>query len=345
MADLGLEDARQLAGWQPELGVISIYLHFDPGDRGERWRSELNNGLDRVVGDAAGAEHGRRMAVRSTAKRLHERFNNGAVRPPPRGEAGFVEVSEGAGRERWWATVSGPDLPAVTLAEQPLLTPLVGLLSKSKDVAVVLLSSERVRFLRFAGGSLEEIEDWELSITSGDWREREHDQYVERLGHNRRRFLGECGRLVGGRLDRGRTALLAFGPRPDFEAFCGDLDTGSVKVSHVGEDDLISVPTGRLVERVAVAVEEVSVEGDRALVERALAEARGGSRGAAGLQEALQALGEGRVEHLVFDPAVGEPAEALIRAAFASHAAVTVVRDGNAELLAPAEGVAAILRY
>lgn len=361
MADLGLEDARRLAGWQPELGVISIYLHFDPGDRGERWRSELNNGLDRIVGAQAGAEHGRRMALRSTAKRLHERFNNGAVRPPPRGEAGFVEVSESPGQERWWAIGSGGGLPAVTLAAQPLLAPLVGLLPDSRDVGVVLLSAERVRLLHFAVGCLEEVDGWELSITSGDWRERKsqgprdpaggqggsssgHDQYRERLEHNRRRFLGECGRLAGARRRRdGASELIAFGPRPDFEAFAGHSAVDGVR--HVGEDDLISVPTGRLVERVAAVVDELAVEAERELVERTLAEARGGSRGAAGLQETQQALSEGRVEHLVFDPAIGERAEALIRGAFSGHAEVTIVRDGAAELLAPAEGIAAILRY
>ena len=81
------------------------------------------------------------------------------------------------------------------------------------------------------------------------------------------------------------------------------------------------------------------------MVERALEEAKGGSRGAAGLQETKEALAEGRVDHLVFDASFGEEAESLIRAALAGGARVTVVRDELAEPLAEAEGVAAILRY
>lgn len=343
MADLGLEDARRLAGWRPELGVISLYLHFEPGDRGERWRTELHNGLDRVVGAAAAAGHDRKMAIRGTAKRLVERFDNGAVRPPPRGEAGFVEVRAGPGAERWWAIGPASDPPAVTLAAQPLLAPLVGLLSGSRAVAVALLSSERVRLLEFAAGCLEQLDGWDLSITSGHDASG-HDQYRERLEHNRRRFLGECGRLVGARLGRnGPSQLIAFGPRLDFEAFAAGSTLDGAR--HVGENDLISVPAGRLVERVATAVEGLAVEADRELVERALAEARGGIRGAAGLQETQQALSEGRVEHLVFDRAIGERDEALIRGSFSGHAAVTVVHGDVAELLAPAEGIAAILRY
>lgn len=340
MADLGLEDARQLAGWQPELGVISLYLRFEPGDRGERWRTELHNGLDRVVGAAAATGHARKMAIRSTAKRLVDRFNNGAVRPPPRGEAGFVEVSEEPGRERWWPTGVAPDLQAVTLADQPLLAPFIGLLPRSREVAVVLLSAERVRLLCFCAGSLEELDGWELDVSGHDWR-------PEQLAHNRRRFLAECGHLVGERLRRdGLDELLAFGPRPDFEAFRGHLDPGRADACFGGEDDLISVPAGDLVERVSRAVDRLAAERDRALAERALAEAHAGGRGAAGMEETLQALGEGRVERLVFDPAIGEPAEALVRTAFAGDTGVTVVHDDDvAELLAPARGVAAILRY
>jgi hypothetical protein len=39
-----LEDARALSGWRPALGVLSVYLGFDPADRGGAWRTELRNG-------------------------------------------------------------------------------------------------------------------------------------------------------------------------------------------------------------------------------------------------------------------------------------------------------------
>ena len=81
------------------------------------------------------------------------------------------------------------------------------------------------------------------------------------------------------------------------------------------------------------------------MVERALGGAKGGSRGSAGIQETKEALGEGRVDHLVFDGALDGDAESLIRAAFAGSAQVTIVHDELAEPLAEAEGVAAILRY
>jgi stalled ribosome rescue protein Dom34 len=96
----------------------------------------------------------------------------------------------------------------------------------------------------------------------------------------------------------------------------------------------------------SAAVDRLDEERDRAVVERAMAEVKGGSRGAAGRQETREALVEGRVDHLVLDAAIDRAeAESLIRGALASSAQVTVVRDEAAAALAEAEGVAAILRY
>ena len=100
-----------------------------------------------------------------------------------------------------------------------------------------------------------------------------------------------------------------------------------------------------MTEVVAEVIERLDEERDRAVVERALSEAKGGSRGAVGLQETKQALIEGRVDHLVFDAAIDSEAESLIRAALAGSSRVTVVRDELAAPLTEAEGVAAILRY
>lgn len=363
MAHPTLQDARELSDWRPRLGVISLYLDFDPTDRGGAWRIELRNGLDRAMGLVEGAGHERKIAVRATARRLLERFDGEQIRPPPRGEAGFVEVSEREGREHWWGTGVAPALPAVVLGEQPLVTGLVDLSRRGEESAVVLLSAERVRLLRFAAGGLEEIAEWELSIFSHDWRERKaqstndparaqgvsasgHDQYDERLEHNRHRFLVECGRLAGERLrERGLGQIVAFGPRPDAEAFWKGLGSTPIRPQLGGEADLISMPRGELIDEIAAAIARLSAARDREFVEGALEEALGRSRGASGLQETMEALIERRVDHLAFDPAIGDACEGLVRGALAGDAEITIARDGVAELLRPAEGVAAILRY
>jgi peptide subunit release factor 1 (eRF1) len=364
MSQPTLEDARELSDWRPSLGVLSVYLGFDPADRTGVWRTELRNGLDAVLEANKDAEHERRVALRETAKRLTERFEDGDLRPPPRGEAGFVEVAEKAGQERWWGTGVAPvATTCVELADEPVIAPLVELSCRGKTRGVVLLSSERVRLLRCAEATLEELEDWELSITSLDWRERKsqstnnparaqgvsssgHDQFDERLEHNRQRFLAECGGLAARALDEdGLAELLLFGQPGEVESFSAGFNSSQAKLAHGGDVDLISVPKGKLIEVVSDVAQRLDAEHDRALVERALSEAKGGSRGALGIQETAEALAEGRVDHLVFDGDIDELAEPLVRGALSSSAQVTIVRDEIAESLAEAEGVAAILRY
>ena len=358
-----LEDARELSEWRPPLGVLSVYLGFDPADRGGAWRTELRNGIDTVLDAHKEAEHDRRVALRATAQRLAERFEDGDLRPPPLGEAGFVEVAEKGGAEHWFGSGAAPVADAcVEFGAEPVVAPLLDLSGRGVARGVALLSSERVRLLRCTEGALEELEDWELRINSLDWRERKsqstnnparaqgvsssgHDQFDERLAHNRHRFLGECGGLAARVLEKnGLEELVVFGPAKDAEHFeSGFGSTG--KLEPGGDADLISVPTGKLTETVAEVVRRLELDGQSAVVERALGGAKGGSRGAAGPQETQAALAEGRVDHLVFDAAIGADAESMIRAALSSSARVTVVRDEVAAPLAEAEGVAAILRY
>jgi Bacterial archaeo-eukaryotic release factor family 5 len=364
MSQPTLEEAREISEWRPPLGVLSVYLGFDPADRGGAWRTELRNGLDAVLEARKEAEHAHRVALRATAKRVMERFEDGDLRPPPRGEIGFVEVAEKGGAEHWWGTGSLPVADAcVEYAPEPVVAPLIALCCRGAARGIALLSSERVRLLSRAEGALEELEDWELSITSLDWRERKsqstnnparaqgvsssgHDQFDERLEHNRQRFLVECGGLAARALEEnGLDQAVVFGPAKDVEAFDGGFGSAKAELALGGEIDLISVPKGKLDDVVVAAIERIDDERDHALVARVLEEARGGSRGSAGLQETKEALAEGRVDHLVFDAALDGDAESLVRAALVSSAEVTIVRDELAAPLAEAEGVAAILRY
>jgi release factor family 10 len=364
MSEPTWEEARELSEWRPPLGVLSVYLGFDPADRGGAWRTELRNALDAILESHKEAEHDLRVALRATTKRLLEHFEDGELRPPPRGEVGFVEVAEKEGVEHWWGTGAPPVADACAeFAPEPVVAPLVALVCHGGARGVAVISSERVRLLRCAGGALEELEDWELSLFSLDWRERKsqstnnparaqgvsasgHDQYDERLEHNRQRFLGECGELAGRALEeKGLEEVIVFGPAKDAEAFESGFNAAKAKVVRGGDADLISTPTGKLGGLVSEAIERLDGERDRAVIERALGEAKGGSRGSAGIQETKEALAEGRVDHLVFDGALDGDAESLLRAAFAGSAQVTIVRDELAEPLAEAEGVAAILRY
>jgi Bacterial archaeo-eukaryotic release factor family 10 len=357
------EDARRLAEWQPPLGVVSVYLRPDPGDRGGAWRTELHNGLAAVREQAQGLDHEAAKALRATVERIGGRFDN-HERSLPRGEVGFVEVAAAPAAESWWSTHLAPETAAAaSFAERPLVAPLLFLVERGVPRGAALVSAERVRMLEWAPGRLEQLHSWELSIFSRDWRERKtqrpdlargpavsasgRDQFDERLEESRHRFLGECGRLAAGlAAERGWRRLLVFGAAEHLRDFDRAMPASAeLAVEPAGGADLISDPPARLERPIAEAAARLDGERDRELAERALDQARGGTRGVAGPQETEAALGEARVERLVLDAARADGSEALVRSALGSGAAVAMVAGRAAELLASVDGVAALLRY
>lgn len=377
----GLEDARRLAEWQPPLGVLSVYLRLDPGDRGGGWRTELRNGLSAVLDATEGYDHDTRAALRATADRVSERLAN-HERGLPRGEIGFVEVAEDGGAERWWETHLPPDGAAsVCFAGAPVVAPLLNLAGRDAARGVVLVSAERLRLLEWMPGHLEELERWELSVFMRDWRERKaqrvpnparsqavsssgREHFGDRLADNRHHFLDQCRQLAEREArERGWPELLAFGQRRHREDFLEGSDSSPTPFVAAAETDLISAPDGQLTDRVGEAVQNLAAERERELAERALGEAQGGMRGTAGPQETFAALREDRVGHLVLDgtraaAACSEPllaaeraeggaigTEPMVRRALGAGADATAVSGEAAELLAPHDGVAALLRY
>jgi hypothetical protein len=375
-----LEDARELLEWCPRLGILSVYLRIDPADRSGAWRTELRNGLAQASQSAETAEHEMRVALRSTADRVAERFSEQELAPLPRGEVGFVEIAREPAGERWWLTHLAPQSAAsVYLAGRPVLVPFLRLAARSRPRGVALVSAERVRLLQWEPGHLEELHSRELNLLSGDWRERKaakspdparaqgvsaagRDQFGERLTEHRHRFLKECGHLVSQTgVDRQWAEVIGFSPPQYVDRFREAFHSASPELVLGGEVDLIAESVGQILDVVEEAVARRDAEQDRQLVERALEETRAGAHGVAGAEGTLAALEEARVEHLIVDDVRGGPppvigvgveedgewagAEPLVRRALATGARITPVSGDAADLLAPTDGVAALLRY
>ncbi len=312
------------------------------------------------------------MALRATAERIGERFAN-HDRDLPQGEVGIVEVAPEPGRELWWQLrMRAPEAAYVRFASRPLLAPLIPIAGTEEPRGVALISAERVRLLEWRPGGIEELHAWELSVFSRDWRERKaprvadparaqsisssgREQFRGRLDDSRQRFLGQCRQLaLEEARRRGWPEVLAFGPAQHLDRFL----TGSEAAASVerGDDrDLISASAGEVEAHVVEAIERHRAESEVELASTAIERGAGGDRGSAGVDETLAALREARVEHLVLDArltsqdtdggAEAVDAERLVRLALQSGAAVSALRDEAAERLAPAGGVAALLRY
>ena len=175
------------------LGLLAI----DHADRSEGWRIELKDEL-------AGVD-------REVAERILGRFGRDAPPPAGRTQVGFVEAG-GERREIWNGFQMHGISTEVVAAPRPYLAPLMRMLDDGSPVGIVVVSLERVRVLDWALGQIEELDGWELEVTSLDWHERKaprrdpargtgasasgRDQHAQRLEHNRERFLKQAGQLV-----------------------------------------------------------------------------------------------------------------------------------------------------
>ncbi|HSI80999.1 MAG TPA: VLRF1 family aeRF1-type release factor [Solirubrobacterales bacterium] len=357
-----LAGAAELLRWRPRHGVLSIYVDADPADRGGRWRIELRDDLDRAIADAGRRDRETRFAVEATAKRItDDLIEPGDARP--RGLIGFVEAARERGEDRWYAAQIPPRRTEAGHGPRPRIGPLIALLDDGAPLGVVAVSAERIRLFHWQLGRIEEIHDWEVELPGLDWRERRsprsrdpaaaqvvkaagRDQHNQRLEANRERFAHESGGLV--RTSARELAwrqVLAFGDdryvRPLAQGFGAGGD-----LRHVDAADLVPQPTSLIGARIAELLPALNRDREQALIARVKEAAFSEGRSAFGEQETLQALEQGRVEHLLYDSEHdGLELERMVELALSTGAAITPVEGESATRLAEQGGVAALLRY
>ncbi len=351
--DPGWDLVRELSEWEPDGGVASVYFEIDPGDRGEGWRIALRDELDNLP--------------KQVAARVLERYPEGRPHPSGRTQIGFLESA--GGREVWTTAQVKLGEPTVVQAPTPHLTPLVRLLDEAGPFGVVAVSLERVRVFEWALGGIEELDGWELEITSLDWRERKapqrnpqtsgtgttaagRDQFMQRLDHNRARFLKQAGELIASRYGERawrRIILIGDGDRPQLLA----KGLGPrAELVHAVPHDLIGESAAHIGERAAEELVHLNREREERLVER-IEEAIGADPGAAvGQDEVLRALQMAQARHVIFDPDHDfepfdgtPPTEQFIVLALATGAELTMAQGLAAASLSRRGGVAALLRF
>jgi Bacterial archaeo-eukaryotic release factor family 10 len=352
-ADAGERLLRQLSEWNPQGGVVSVYLAIDHADRSEGWRIELK---DRLAG-----------IDRAAAERILDRFRRDAPPPTGRTQIGYVEVG-GERREIWNGFQIDGVATEVVAAGRPYLAPLMRMLDDGSPVGVIVVSLERVRVLDWALGQIEELDGWEVEMTSLDWHERKaprrdpargtgasasgRDQHAQRLEHNRERFLKQAGSLVASRYGERpwrQIVVIGEGDRPRLLA----MGMGpKAELVHEVRHDLSRAGAAEIDARLAEELEHLNRSREEALIAE-LREAIGSESGAAlGPEEVLGTLEQGRARHVIFDGTRdfeqhdGVPAsELMIERALATRAQVTPVEGLAAASLAEHDGAAALLRY
>lgn len=349
---------EELHGWQTPQGVLSVYFEIDPGDRGEGWRTELRDKLKRLADSSEDEGAG---AMRATAERVLGRFPADFRHPGGLTQIGFLEIGEKPGAEHWSAYQLPLEETVVERGPRPLLRPLLQLLGRGGRHRVLLASSEQVVGWEWVHGDLRRFPNWDADMGIVPGAERKapamrdparsqgvsssgKDQYGQHLEANRERFLHEVGARIS-RPARDLDPPIVVGEPASVDAvLAGVRPPGSVH-AHRGQN-LIHENEAQLAERLAEVVGDINAASNEALVERAVGAAMASEgKGTAGRDAVAAALGEGRVEHLVYDAALEADIEAMIGAALDTSASITPVRERQATLLEGHEGIAAILRY
>lgn len=378
------DDLHRLATADPDRAVLSVYARTDPRDPANTaatpaWEVALRNGL-RAVADRLEAADDRDARLRFRDLRTTVEECVLALEPHERARSVAWFFDEDGGTLARYALQLPLRGDAVVHDVKPYVSLLADVVDRGAPTGVVLVSNERVRLLQLEQGEVSEPDASVFELELGDWRtyggssggspERgvqttsHQEHYRARVDEQRDRLYAAGAESTAKRLEKlgwERVALLVErGVAGDFRAALpaalAERLVVDIEANLEGDDH--STSAAALEPRLDEAWREAAV----ALTDRARELALAGGRAALGAEETLGALAEGRVEHLVLDPAADfaadapmtaagfpGPAELLgeraIETAVATGAAVSTLEASAAPALSEAGGMLALLRY
>ncbi len=377
---------KELATTAPGTGVLSAHLRTDPRDPANTnhqpaWHIALRNGLRAIEADLeAGDDRDARLAFRELSERVDAELPE--LDPADRGRSLSVfTTADGSLDVR--VTLQLPLLgDTVRWDRRPFISPLVDVVDHGRATGLVLVDSDDVVLLHWEGGRITEPEQSRYTLSLGDWVGRDTargrdsvsgggkhvshgENFEQRVDDHKRRFLHDAATKVSTRLDElgWHRILLAASPGTE-DDFVGALPEQTRERIVVTLDaHLTGEDAGSIAEHVDGPLEEAWRREVEATIDSARSHSASGGAGATGAAEVLDALAQGRVAHLVYDPqlvipassvgpqvtaVLGEVDEALIVERAVEHAVETdagVSAIGDHEGLTEAGGIVATLRY
>jgi hypothetical protein len=380
-----IEELRELIDRESGGPVISVFCRTDPRDPANSsetpaWAIALKNGLAHVTGFHEG-DHGKEQSVKKLCAEAERRLTGASAVDRGRSVALFI----GAGGEVDSFTTF--QIPVrdnyVTVDSGPVVWPMLDVIDRGQRTGLVLISQDRIRLLEWWDGRVKDLEESTFDLELGDWHQYRGPSrpqgtvagggvsnvsaYDDRVEVWRSRFLKAAAKAIAesaedlgfDRLVVAAEGELGTGFR---EALPADMRDRLATTVHLNLIDLSAAEAGAALDPHLRQAWRDGVAGDGA---RALEKAKAGERGAAGADQVLAALGEGRVEHLILDPylkteeetldeasrqAISDAGEDSLQEALVELALRTGARVSSASLeevpaLAEAGGVLALLRY
>ncbi len=308
------EQLRELAAFRASNGcAVSLYVSLDPSESptAKHVETRVNSLLseaERLFDERkASLTHEQRQGLKGDVKRIRAWFDDGFERQGVRGVAVFAASLDGL-----WSTLSLPDAVAdeVKLEAELYLAPLARLASRAGRTLVGVVGRERGEVYRLEAGQLVEIADETTDVPGrhdqGGWSqarfERHIDEIVERHWRRVAETLDSCVRTLGSP----RVVLVgAEDMRSDFEGLLSKEVT-SCLIGWTAAEAHADAP--QILEAVRPVVDRWWGGKEAALLDRWREEAGRNGRAATGWEQTLEAASDGRVELLLVQDGVDQPA-------------------------------------
>ena len=308
------DSLRELAAFRAEKGrAISIYLNLDPsvsptaGDTASRINSLLDVG-GRSDGVARGdLTHDQRQALREDFDRIRRYFDQEFVRDGSRGAAVFC-----AGLDDFWRTIAltEPVDDHVRVNRDFYVAPLVPLVGRGEGALVAVVSRERGEVYDLRDGRLEEVagqfDAQPRRHDQGGWSQARYERHIDELAE---RHMRDVAAILDAEVRRRRSPpVVLVCSEGNRSAFWDEL-SHQVQNSVVGwtqAEAHASAPD--LLELAAPVLEAWHTAREAEAVERWLEERGRNGRAASGWGQTLEAASDGRVELLLYQDGVSQPA-------------------------------------
>jgi protein required for attachment to host cells len=342
--------------------VLSVYVNgqeADPAQR-RRWRLDLRHSFDDIERWLKGSSHAEREAFAKVRRMVLEHLQGfrETIRSP--GWVGFFTTK---GEQH--TSLLPVAMPTMAVwSTGPCLTPYVRAMKEARPVIVAVVDSRKAKLFRYVGRATQLVETVRAHV---DMEKPMHMGKPPRLGFHHGK-VGPTGRDEAQRQFReGTTRMLteavekiaALAGDDAWVVFGGIPTVALAAMGRLGADlaaratHLPSLDVHATQAQVGTAAREAAsalrAARDLERVNDALAGAESNGRGVAGSVDTTRALSDGQVREVFFTLGFLEnhaaEAEAAIRLALDTHAAVEHVSGAPAERLEKVGGIAARLRY
>lgn len=380
-----MQELRDLIDHETDGPVLSVFCRTDPrepSNKGESpaWAIALRNGLKAVTaqvnGDREASEQAERLATQAE-RRL------AGTSATERGRSVALFLSADGSLDRLVTFQIPFRADHVAFDSGAVVWPMVDVIDRGLRTGLVLLSHDHIRLLEWRDGTANDLEQSSWDLELGDWREyrgtvRPNPQrgrqsisnlsaYGDRVEEWRQRFFKAAAKAVAEsarELEFERLVIAADGDGGTEFAAALPEDTRGLVDANVSLN-LIDLTAAEAAAQLDPHLRDAWRGKINAAAEDAVSRVNASDRAAAGADEILLALAEGRVEHLLLDPyleiaedslsegarrAIDEAGEATAPEALVEMAIRTDARISSAAVeevpsLEVGNGVLALLRY